>query len=196
MKNHNENTLISSINDMLIKCKGCKNYNTRGGNFLSKNTYNIDVIFVAQNPGGSNYGQDVHPSVIVPFGLHTGFNGYNKFFKLFFEKFEEKYKREPVVYITNISKCVTKDNKLEDEEMINNCVSKYLLSELNFIQKINSKVKIVTLGSVARNAFTNIKELQSYQPEIMHHPGYMNRKGIAFIEESANSLVKKFEGII
>ena len=193
MKNYTENVFMSKINENLSSCKICKNFGERGGNFLSNNTYNIDVIFVAQNPGAGNFGSNAKPEDIVPFGLHNGFSGYNQFFKFFIESYKKNFNKEPIFYITNVVKCVTENNTIDDINMIDSCVNKFLILELTFLKKRNSNVKIVTLGKIARETFERKSDLLKYNPIYMHHPGYLNRKGHDYIKNEIDLLMLKLK---
>lgn len=192
MKNYIENPLVAKINNMLRSCTICKNYNTRGGVFLTKDTYDVDVIFIAQNPGAGNYNKNVDPSQVIPFALHDDSNNYHLFFDLFRESFVKKFKKEPVMYVTNVSKCSTHDNSLNDVQMIDNCISKYLKTEMEFLFKKNQNIKIITLGKYAREVFESENELQRYKTINLFHPGFMNRKGPQFIQEQIQTLIEKF----
>lgn len=190
MINHIEHNLIKKINAQLEQCTICEGYNTRGGNFISHNQKEVDVIFIAQNPGQSWWDKEVKPEEIIPFALDNDKNRYHLFFDLFRKAFEEEYKREPVFYLTNIVKCVTENNTLEDTKMISTCIKKYLLKEIFYFRHYNPNIKIVTLGKPAEKALSRFEEFDNIQIYNLYHPGWMNRQGPKVVKEKADLLME------
>lgn len=87
MKNHIEHKIIRVMNQSLENCNKCKDYNIRGGNFISHNTNKLDIFFIAQNPGFGNWNSNKKPEEIIPFALQEENNKYHQFFDIFREKF-------------------------------------------------------------------------------------------------------------
>ncbi len=175
MKNYYEQTQMEEINKQLSVCKKCLNRNTRGGNFLSANEDKADVIFIAQNPGMSWYDKKILPHEITPFALDDDSNDYHFFFDVFRRIFFRWFNREPIFYVTNIVKCVTKNNELKDQEMIRTCIENYLWDELEFFSDKNTK--LIVLGSPAKNALSGKLGYDFY---FAKHPGWLNRQGKKF----------------
>lgn len=173
------------LNNLLLECKECKNRNTRGGNFLSHATNEVDLIFVAQNPGFSWWDKKVHPHAIVPFALDNDDNKYHLFFDVVRKVFKRKFNREPVFYVTNIVKCVTYQNIIPDEKMIYVCTLRYLLQELNHFYTYG-KTHIISLGVPAAQV---IEKLQ-FDFIKAKHPGWLNRQGKQFTVEYTYNLLK------
>lgn len=198
MKNHYEHRLISKINENLNTCRLCEKCDTKGTTFLSANSNDIDIMFIAQNPGKSHHGTFAAPETITPFALHDDFDDYHYFFDLFIDSFKEKYKRAPVFYITNIIKSTTIDNTLKNcEEMIDKCMWKYLSNEILYFKVFNKNLKIVTLGKEAENnvisRFLVESKLDLSGTQIINikHPGFLNRKGKEYIVNEVNKLMGK-----
>jgi uracil-DNA glycosylase len=188
-----QHELVNKIDKSLFDCEICfkKNlgvFNKRGGTFISENSNNIDVMFIAQNPGSSNI-KDSVPSDIVPFGLNRD-SHYHYFFDLFAHKFKLVYNRLPVIYITNIIKCVTYNNEYPTDEAIQICTKKYLYKEIVFFNQIYKDYLIVLLGATAKKiATTNLLKRKNYLQ--LNHPGYMNRQGKAYIEKQVDILLER-----
>jgi len=188
--NHIEHPLIKKVNDALDKCTLCKDRNTRGGNFISHNTFDIDYFFISQNPGFSNWNKQCHPSDIIPFGLHEE-NQYHQFFDFFVEEYEKKFKSQPKCYITNIVKCVTYKNSIPDQEMTDNCVREYLLKEIMAFKTFSKKpFEIFVVGKASNDTMINLKKKYSLNIPFKHiyHPGYLNRQGPEFVKNYAKKL--------
>jgi len=187
MQNCTDHELVRILNQKLEECEECKNRNTKGGPLLTENSNYIDLMFIAQNPGKSWYDANVSPSDIVPFGLQKK-NPYNSFFFQFIDEFKRIYNREPIFYITNIIKCATKDNKVEDQDQIDTCVNRFLLKEIQFFQNHNSNLLIVSLGKPSREVLRNRTDITS-RVTYFHHPGYMNRQGNEYKKEKVSQLI-------
>jgi|WetSurMetagenome_2_1015567.scaffolds.fasta_scaffold01141_9 uracil-DNA glycosylase family 4 len=172
--------IVNKINERLVNCNKCKNCETKGGSWTSCSEDSLDIIFVAQNPGKSNYNKGFKPDQIIPFGIDKNGN-YSKFFTILKEKFKEKYNRELKFYITNIFKCVTKDNSAP-EEMIKKCLP-LLESELKYI---HAKL-IIALGKTARDNIP--KDIQFVN---VPHPGYLNRQGLEAINEAVDKVLDNY----
>lgn len=193
--NYIEHPLIKTVNKSLSKCDLCPDRNTRGGNFISHNSFDIDYFFVSQNPGFSNWDKQCDPSEIIPFGLHEE-NRYHQFFDFFVEEYEKKFTFHPKFYITNIVKCVTYKNAIPDQEMTENCVKKYLLKEISAFKKFSKKsFKIFIVGKAANDAMLELKKKYSLKIKYQHiyHPGYLNRQGPEFVRNYAKNLFESIE---
>lgn len=173
------------LNNLLLECDQCKNRNTRGGNFLSHPTNEVDLIFVAQNPGFSWWNKKVKPYDIVPFALDNDDNKYHLFFDVVRKVFIRKFKREPVFYVTNIAKCVTYQNETPSDKMIYTCTLRYLLQELNHFYHYG-KTNIISLGVPA----AKVMEKLSFDFYPARHPGWLNRQGKKFAVEYTYNLLR------
>jgi len=160
------NDFTELINNNLLNCVQCKNHNTKGGVFSSTLNLNIDVLFIAQNPGKTNYNKTVHPSSIVPFGLDND-NAYHIYFDKVYDLYKKRTNNTLKFIVTNLVKCVTKDNSLDDE-MITNCYKKYLSLEMAYMKN----TPIIGLGNYVMD-FLISKKINKCKS--IPHPGFLNR---------------------
>jgi uracil-DNA glycosylase len=90
------------------------------------------------------------------------------------------------VYITNLVKCCTKDNRLiyrRDKNIIEKCKNLFLLKEISILKpRIVIGLGAIFLKSFSLKHFGEISKLsiQNWETSItaIHHPGYYLRKGI------------------
>jgi uracil-DNA glycosylase len=143
---------VTKYNNIINDCEFC-NYSEliRGGVYLNnKDAKYLDVIFIGQNPGKSNFKENIkHASDIIPFGVNKESN-YNKFFFYLKDMFEKKFDTWINYYITNIVKCATEDNKV-DANLIERCTKHFLLDELISLDSaLNRNYVLVALGKIAK----------------------------------------------
>lgn len=177
--------LVNIINEKLKNCTICENYNTRGGVYSNSDRKDIDYFFVAQNPGASHYNKNLDPTQIIPFDL-SSWTSYNRFFKFLFEDFNLIKGRDPLFYITNIVKCCTKNNRINDTEMISNCVLKFLKREIEYISETNTPIIAMGIPAIKTLNQFNLKNYFT-----IYHPGYLNRRKNDKIINEAKILNKK-----
>lgn len=197
LKNYIEHNLINGINHQLEICYKCVDNDLlvtgyKGGAFINENTDDIDLMFIAQNPGASNLVKMsqsgfTHVHDIVPFALDKE-NSYHIFFDLFFQEFYLHKKRHPVIYITNTIKCITQNNASPSDYSIKTCYSNILRQELLYFKK--KKFFTVLLGKTA-HSLSNKYIINSRPHVIMQHPGYMNKQGNVYVKKQANILMNR-----
>lgn len=180
------NKFFDILHSELLSCTLCENKNTKGGVYYN-NPEKIDILFIAQNPGASNYNRECLPEDIIPFGIDK-INPYNYYFQYLFQKYKENFGNVPGFCITNVVKCVTEDNLLSDEKMISTCVERFLTIEVEYLLHKNPKLMIISLGKYANSVLLTMKNIKSIQS---YHPGYLNRKGRVFLENYVDNILKE-----
>lgn len=169
---HPNNKLVKKLVEVVGPCTLCEKHNSKACAFVSTDSLVVDVCYIAQNPGASHlYGKDVPADERIPFGLNGAHKRYNRFFETVNSHFKAKD-----FYVTNIVKCATKDDKLNDLVMIENCVERFLLKELDILKSKNENLKIVVLGRPAREIFESQPQLCELNYVALHHPSYLNRQ--------------------
>ena len=190
MKIYTREGFTNKINDKINECESCGNGKMKGGvasNVLKRK--DLDVVFIAQNPGASNYGKAIEVYDIIPFGIENE-NRYNYFFYILFRLFKRKFKRKLCFLMTNVFKCVTEDNSI-DESVVDECSKRFLEKEIRYIMKKNDKIKILTIGSLAKKRYSMMSKKFGLEWHSCEHPGFLNRKGNEFVEEKANDVFKE-----
>ena len=172
-----------ALNEKIIFCRLCSDFNTKGGVYFSSAFDNLDLIFVAQNPGKSWYDKPVWPDEIVPFGLYKP-TAYNRFFTFLSKEFFSEYAKKINFCVTNVVKCVTINNEVSQEN-IENCTKNILIKELKILRKYSPKAKVATLGKVASSL--DIGDIS------LVHPGYMNRKPESFMKEQIEVVMNSID---
>lgn len=173
-----------NINKKIIKCKKCNIAPNRGCGF--GNIYS-EIMFIAMSPG---WNPNKNSCEIIPFGLNKAEgNNSGKYLVKLLNHFKIK---KSDIYVTNVVKCPTPNNRqpLPNEE--NNCIS-FFIKELS-IQKPKF---IILLGNISKNYFFNNKEkfIQYIKGSCIFniwHPAYILRSPYKY-ETWINNLEKQIE---
>jgi len=192
-----DHKLVHRINLSLVSCNTCCSFdpyvlNKSGGTFINTNSNNIDVMFIAQNPGISNAEINFMPQDIIPFGLSEE-NHYHYFFDNFYERFVDNFQREPVFYITNTIKCITEKNLLPMQLTVDKCYNKYLRREILFFDIVFERTYLIILLGLLSKTIQNKKFINKRNPLLLPHPGFMNRKGNWFVQQNVEKIIDRLK---
>jgi DNA polymerase len=129
------------LNSEIVKCNKCNISPNRGFGF---GNINSKIMFIAQSPGWQpqNKTED-----IIPFGLEGSYGNSGKYFIKLLNDFKINKKN---IYVTNVVKCPTPNNRPPLEQEENNCIQ-MMIKEFS-IQK--PKI-IILLGGTAKKYFFN-----------------------------------------
>lgn len=157
--------LIQQITDVKNRCLSCKKCSI-GGAFLAEAPCNVFsnmnirgaskhcVMVVGQNPGIQEVLQG------RPFVGPSG---------VFFDKIMLSFAgiQRTSLYVTNVVKCYTPNNRPPSDEEIENC-SSFLKEEIEIV----SPVAVVTLGNQALRCLTGLQGITKCHGNIIKSPRY------------------------
>lgn len=184
--------LVESINDMTSStCQACP---------LQKLEFNKDTIKASGYPRARIMFVAMNPSNKRDLGSHRGLEIFGEDDKRHYSIVNKMLKEVGLtrdnVYITNILKCSTEDNEI-DEAVLPKCIEQKFLHELEIVDP----ELIICMGSTVSKLFGmrkdsgNYIQNGSYMIGDVNHPSYFARNGGKGAEEALKHLKETIEEI-